>query len=136
MRHPQKLLALVVSVSCLAAIDAASAQDKKHYFFEADLVRHALEGQAGPFCVLANQFKRKEAVAWRIRVLEPDRRRRPTTRCSRAWSWNYPTARKSRRSTAPIRRAARPTDYLLVAALGNPGRLPDRVAGLQGHRHR
>jgi hypothetical protein len=30
----------------------------------------ALEGQAGPFCVLANQFKRKEAVAWRIRVLD------------------------------------------------------------------
>jgi len=34
------------------------------------MVRHALEGQAGPFCVLANQFKRKEAVAWRIRVLD------------------------------------------------------------------
>jgi hypothetical protein len=27
-------------------------------------------GQAGPFCVLASQFKRKEAVAWRIRVLD------------------------------------------------------------------
>jgi hypothetical protein len=70
MRRSQKLLALVASVTCLAAIDAASAQDKKHYFFEADMVRHAQEGQAGPFCVLANQFKRKEAVAWRIRVLD------------------------------------------------------------------
>jgi len=70
MANSQKLLALVVSVACLAAIDAASAQDKKRYFFEADMVRHALEGQAGPFSVLANQFKRKEAVAWRIRVLD------------------------------------------------------------------
>jgi hypothetical protein len=70
MGNSQKLLALVVSVACLAAIDAASAQDKKLYFFEADMVRHAQDGQAGPFCVLANQFKRKEAVAWRIRVLD------------------------------------------------------------------
>ena len=39
-------------------------------FFEGDLVRHTLENQKGPFCVLTSQFKRKEAVAWRIRVLD------------------------------------------------------------------
>jgi hypothetical protein len=49
----------------------AQAQQAKKLFFEGDIVRHALPDQAGPFCVLANQFKRKEAVAWRIRVLEP-----------------------------------------------------------------
>src|ERR1700732_2852028 len=32
--------------------------------------RHTLENQKGPFCVLTSQFKRKEAVAWRIRVLD------------------------------------------------------------------
>jgi hypothetical protein len=41
-------------------------------FFEGDIVRHALDGQQGPFCVLQNQYKRGEAVAWRIRVLKPD----------------------------------------------------------------
>jgi hypothetical protein len=41
-------------------------------FFEGDIVRHAIEGQQGPFCVLQNQFKRGEAVAWRIRVQNPD----------------------------------------------------------------
>ena len=41
-------------------------------FFEGDIVRHALEGQQGPFCVLQNQYKRGEAVAWRIRVQKPD----------------------------------------------------------------
>jgi hypothetical protein len=41
-------------------------------FFEGDIVRHALADQAGPFCVLSNQFTRKEAVAWRIRVLLPN----------------------------------------------------------------
>jgi hypothetical protein len=49
----------------------AQTQQAKKLFFEGDIVRHALPDQAGPFCVLANQFKRKEAVAWRIRVLEP-----------------------------------------------------------------
>jgi hypothetical protein len=60
---------LVLSVS-VASAQIASAQEAKRLFFEADMVRHAVEGQAGPFCVLANQFKRKEAVAWRIRVLD------------------------------------------------------------------
>jgi hypothetical protein len=41
-------------------------------FFEGDIVRHALAGQQGPFCVLNNQFKRGEAVAWRTRILKPD----------------------------------------------------------------
>jgi len=40
-------------------------------FFEGDIVRHALEGQQGPFCVLQNQYKRGEAVAWRIRIMQP-----------------------------------------------------------------
>jgi hypothetical protein len=40
-------------------------------FFEGDIVRHRLDGQQGPFCVLQNQYKRGEAVAWRIRALQP-----------------------------------------------------------------
>jgi hypothetical protein len=56
----------------LGSASGAQAQEARKLFFEGDIVRHALPDQAGPFCVLANQFKRKEAVAWRIRVLEPD----------------------------------------------------------------
>src|SRR5579864_1466690 len=41
-------------------------------FFEGDIVRHALPNQAGPFCVLVNQYKRGEAVAFRIRALLPN----------------------------------------------------------------
>lgn len=62
--------AIVLSVAVLGFADAAQGQQAKTLFFEGDLVRHGLEGQAGPFCVLTSQFKRKEAVAWRIRVLE------------------------------------------------------------------
>ena len=65
------LSALAFSVACLALTPPANAQNATRLlFFEGDMVRHALEGQAGPFCVLANQFKRKEAVAWRIRILD------------------------------------------------------------------
>src|SRR5262249_60519403 len=68
-----KALALTASVSIavLAFANAAQAQQARKLFFEGDIVRHALADQAGPFCVLNNQFKRKEAIAWRIRVLEP-----------------------------------------------------------------
>jgi hypothetical protein len=60
----------ILAASSLAFAAAAQAQDGKRLFFEGDIVSHALEGQAGPFCVLKNQYKRKEAVAWRIRVLD------------------------------------------------------------------
>ena len=63
--------AIAVSVAALGFVAAAQAQQARKLFFEGDIVRHAVADQAGPFCVLANQFKRKEAVAWRIRVLEP-----------------------------------------------------------------
>src|SRR5262245_42582026 len=48
------------------------AQQTGKLFFEGDLVRGPQQGQAGPFCVLASQFKRKEQVAWRVRVLDAD----------------------------------------------------------------
>ncbi len=41
-------------------------------FFEGDIVRHAIKGQQGPFCVLNNRYTRGEAVAWRIRIQKPD----------------------------------------------------------------
>jgi hypothetical protein len=65
------LSAIALAVASLAP-PAATAQiaGAQRLFFEGDMVRHAQEGQAGPFCVLANQFKRKEAVAWRIRILD------------------------------------------------------------------
>src|SRR5437879_9709550 len=62
--------AIALSVAVLGFATSALAQQSqpRKLFFEGDIVRHALPGQQGPFCVLANQFKRKEAVAWRIRV--------------------------------------------------------------------
>jgi len=69
MRGLRKLSTLTLCLTSVALATAASAQDKR-LFFEGDMVRSNQPGQAGPFCVLANQFKRKEAVAWRIRVLD------------------------------------------------------------------
>ena len=69
MRVLRELSVLILCLTSVAFASAASAQDNKKLFFEGDMVRSNQPGQAGPFCVLANQFKRKEAVAWRIRVL-------------------------------------------------------------------
>ena len=66
------LSALALSVAAVGFAGGAQAQQAKKLFFEGDIVRHALADQAGPFCVLNNQYKRKEAVAWRIRVMQPN----------------------------------------------------------------
>jgi hypothetical protein len=63
-------LALAAAVLGPASV-AQAQQPSGKLFFEGDIVRHALPGQAGPFCVLVNQYKRNEAVAFRIRVLLP-----------------------------------------------------------------
>src|SRR6266478_5829899 len=65
-----KFFAIALAVALLGFSDGALAEPAKKLFFEGDLVRHTIENQKGPFCVLTSQFKRKEAVAWRIRVLE------------------------------------------------------------------
>jgi hypothetical protein len=64
--------AVLAAAAALGAVSGAQAQQPaRRLFFEGDIVRHALPNQAGPFCVLTNQFKHNEAVAFRIRVLQP-----------------------------------------------------------------
>lgn len=60
----------ILAVASLAFAVSAQAQDGKRLFFEGDTVRGAQQGAPGPFCVLASQFKHKESIAWRIRVLD------------------------------------------------------------------
>jgi len=69
------LSAIALSIA-LGISGTASAQNRTEpagaLFFEGDIVRHNLEGQVGPFCVLQSRYKRGEAVAWRMRILTPD----------------------------------------------------------------
>jgi len=66
-------IALCAAVAGFSGADAQiRTQPAGKLFFEGDIVRHALMGQQGPFCVLQNQYRRGEAVAWRIRVLNPN----------------------------------------------------------------
>jgi hypothetical protein len=68
--------AIALTVAALGFATGAQAQvltqPPGKLFFEGDIVRHALPAQAGPFCVLVNQYKRGEAVAFRIRAMLPD----------------------------------------------------------------
>ena len=63
---------LPVVASCLAVLGPANvsaAQETQKLFIEGDIVRgNTPSGITGPVCVLANQFKRKENVVFRIRV--------------------------------------------------------------------
>jgi hypothetical protein len=56
-----------LAVASLAGPSAA--QDAQKLFIEGDIVRgNTPAGITGPVCVLANQFKRKEKIVFRIRV--------------------------------------------------------------------
>src|SRR5437773_12150333 len=80
----KKVIATVIALSAVVIATSAQAQQApatpvpgsvsqpRKLFFEGDIVRHALPGQQGPFCVLANQVRRKEAIACRIRTLLPN----------------------------------------------------------------
>ena len=66
----RKMLAVSAALLALPALsDFARAQAAPKFFFEGDIVRgNTPDGATGPVCVLANQFKRRENVIFRIRV--------------------------------------------------------------------
>lgn len=68
------LSAIVLSVAFAGLAGPAAAQVRTtpagKLFFEGDIVKHNLDGQLGPFCVLQSRYMRGEAVAWRMRVLQ------------------------------------------------------------------
>ena len=72
----KKIVLSAVAIAAVAFATSASAQMRTDppgkLFFEGDIVRHALMGQQGPFCILNNRYMRGEAVAFRQRVLLPN----------------------------------------------------------------
>ncbi len=80
MMDARKLGARTLSVVTVASVatvalavagfaNLSAAQEAQKLFIEGDIVRgNTPAGITGPVCVLANQFKRKENVVFRIRV--------------------------------------------------------------------
>jgi hypothetical protein len=64
------LAASAVALCALGFGGSAQAQQAGKLFFEGDIVRGQQAGAPGPFCVLANQFRRLEKVVWRLRILD------------------------------------------------------------------
>jgi hypothetical protein len=59
----------VLSMGVLGYASGVTAQEAQKMFIEGDIVRgNTPNGNTGPVCVLANQFKRKENVIFRVRV--------------------------------------------------------------------
>ena len=133
MKATTALSIIAVSATALGVSTGAQAQQAKKLFFEGDIVRHALPNQAGPFCVLNNQYKRKEAVAFRIRILEPNGEV-ADNKVIKSVVVELGNGQK-----LPAKYGGHgmpPTDYLLVAVLDHSGQPADRHARLQGRRHR
>lgn len=68
-----KLAAFAGVVAAFSALHAptADAQSAARLFFEGDTVRGIPStGPTGPICVLNSQFKHKEEIVWRVRVLD------------------------------------------------------------------
>ena len=64
-----KLYAVTLALAVGGFANLAVAQEAQKLFIEGDIVRgNTPAGITGPVCVLANQFKRKENVVFRIRV--------------------------------------------------------------------
>jgi hypothetical protein len=65
----RKLSAVTLALAVAGFADLSAAQEAQKLFIEGDIVRgNTPAGITGPVCVLANQFKRKENVVFRIRV--------------------------------------------------------------------
>lgn len=69
-RHITPLTAVTaLSLAIVGFAHMSAAQEAQKLFIEGDIVRgNTPAGITGPVCVLANQFKRKEHVIFRIRV--------------------------------------------------------------------
>ena len=71
MNFSRKLLALGVAGATLGFIHVGGAQAAgPTMVIQADTVRGVLQGMTAPGCVLNNQFKHKEEVIFRIRVID------------------------------------------------------------------
>jgi hypothetical protein len=65
----RKFSAIILSFVVLGLANVSAAQEPLKLFIEGDIVRgNTPAGITGPVCVLANEFKRKENVIFRIRV--------------------------------------------------------------------
>ena len=63
-------LAIALAISPMAAM-VAKADDAPKLILQFDTVRGGGPTAQGPACVLNSQFKRKEAIVWRVRIIDP-----------------------------------------------------------------
>jgi hypothetical protein len=117
-------LSWAVSWAVFGFANVAAAQEAQKLFIEGDIVRgNTPNGITGPVCVLANQFKRKENVVFRIRVRnvagQPlDDKNIKGIVVELSDGQKFPAAYRSRPPTA-VRAAlglSEPTDYFWSAA--------------------
>jgi hypothetical protein len=134
-----KLSIVTVVLAIAGFANMSAAQETQKLFIEGDIVRgNTPAGITGPVCVLANQFKRRENVVFRIRVRsaagEPlDDKNIKAITVELADGQQFQAAYRSR-PPAGVRSAfglTEPTDYFWSAAWLIP---PDYPTGSLSYR--
>jgi hypothetical protein len=136
------LRAVALSVAVFGCVSAAAAQEQQKLFIEGDIVRgNTPSGNTGPVCVLANEFKRKENVIFRIRVRNAmgqalDDKGLKSLIVELSDGKKIPAEYRARPPVAVRARLGLtgPIDYCVC--LADPGGLPDRIAHLPRGRDR
>lgn len=68
--HKLAVASAFIAAAGLAGTLAAQAAGAPTMIIQADIVRGVTPGMTAPGCVLNSQFKHKESVVWRVRVLD------------------------------------------------------------------
>lgn len=122
MMRPVFLSSLCVA-GALAAAAPAFAQPP--FFFEGDMVRgRPPEGVKAPVCVLASQFKRKDTVVWRLRVLDAASGQPLDDKALKSLQVELPDGRKFGAKYGPHPPKGTPSDHFWSAAWEIPADYP------------
>lgn len=126
MRRAIRVRAVLYAVCCAGAVTvSAPAQAQPPFSFEGDMVRGRPQpGEKTPVCVLASQFKRKDMVVWRIRVLDRATGEPLDDKALKSLQVELPDGQKFAAKYGPHPPKGKPSDYFWSVAWEIPADYP------------
>jgi hypothetical protein len=118
---------LLLSSLCAAGVLGASAPAlaQPPFFFEGDMVTGRPQpGVKAPVCVLASQFRRKDMVVWRIRVLDAATGQPLDDKALKSLQVELPNGQKFGAKYGPHPPKGTPSDHFWSAAWEIPADYP------------
>jgi hypothetical protein len=117
------LLYAICAAGALA--QSAPARAQPAFFFEGDMVTgRPPAGVKAPVCVLASQFKRKDTVVWRVRVLDAASGRALDDKALKSLQVELPDGQKFAAKYGPHPPKGQPSDHFWSVAWEIPADYP------------